>query len=297
MLRSKFKQYNLDQSPFYCLHSKRKLANILGINLSKLRKLTQLENLYIEQDKVDPKRDKPRHVEEPRPELKRVQKRIDKLLKRIKLPDFIYAPAKGRSYVSNAQSHVNAAVVRSLDIKEYFYSTPSKRIYWFFHQRMKCSPDVASVLTKLLTFKNRLPTGSPSSPILSYFGHIEMWEAISEIVKEASCTLTVYMDDVTISGDNVPDKIVWQIKKQFYCYGLFDNKDKEKHSTGKIARKVTGIIINNGRLKIPNIQHMNMYACRQQIFRESDPDKQKKLQQRLQGLESQAQQIAKANPK
>lgn len=124
-----------------------------------------------------------------------------------------------------------------------------------------------------------------------------MWEAISEIVKEANCTLTVYMDDVTISGDNVPDKIVWQIKKQFYCYGLCDNKDKEKHYTGKIARKVTGIIIKNGRLKIPNIQHMNMYACRQQIFRESDTDKQKKLQQRLQGLESQAQQIAKANLK
>jgi retron-type reverse transcriptase len=295
-MRIKFKQYNLDQSPFYCLQSKRKLANLLGINLSKLRKLAHSENLYIERNEVDPKKDKTRHVEEPKPELKRVQKRIEQLLKRIKLPDFIHSPARRRSYVSNAQSHVNSAVVRSLDIKQYFPSTPSRRIYWFFHQRMKCSPDVAGILTELLTFKGCLPTGSPSSPILSYFGHIDMWEIISEIVKEANCTLTVYMDDVTISGENVSNKIVWQIKKQFYCCGLRDNKNKEKHYTGRIAHEVTGIIIKDGKLKIPNRQHFKMHEVRKLVIKETDLDKQKKLCQRLKGLESQAQQIAKANP-
>lgn len=296
MLKSRFIQYHLNQSPFYCLQSKKKLANLLGISLTKLRKLAQSENLYIERDTVDVKRDKVRRVEEPRPELKRVQKRIEQLLKRIKLPDFIHAPARQRSYVSNARSHVNSAVVRSLDIKDYFSSTPSRRIYWFFHQQMRCSPDIAGLLTKLLTFKNCLPTGSPSSPLISYFGYIDMWETVDKIVKETNCILTVYMDDITISGEEVSDKLIWQIKTQLYRCGLRDNKNKEKHYAGEVARKVTGIIIKDGKLKIPNKQYLKMYQLRKQILREIDPIKQRKLCQSLKGLESQAQQIARANP-
>ncbi|MDV2995420.1 MAG: hypothetical protein N4J56_005074 [Chroococcidiopsis sp. SAG 2025] len=295
MLKSKFKQYHLNQSPFYCLQSKKKLANLLEISLTKLKKLAQSEKLYIEQDKVDLKRGKVRHIEEPRPELKRVQKRIEQLLIRIKLPNFIHAPAKHRSYVSNAQSHANSVVVRSLDIKDYFSSTPSGRIYWFFHQRMKCSPDVANLLTRLLTFKNCLPTGSPSSPLLSYFGHIDMWDTLDKIAKEANCILTVYMDDITISGESISDKLIWQIKTQFYRYGLRDNKNKEKRYAGKGVSKITGIILKNGKLKLPNKQHLKMHQIRKQILREIEPIKQRKLCQSLKGLESQAQQIARAN--
>ena len=39
-----------------------------------------------------------------------------------------------------------------------------------------------------------------------------------------------------------------------------------------------------------------MHDLRKLVIRETDLDKQKKLCQRLKGLESQAQQIAKANP-
>lgn len=122
-----------------------------------------------------------------------------------------------------------------------------------------------------------------------------MWEAISEIVQEANCTLTVYMDDVTISGEQVSDKMIWQIKKQFYCYGLRDNRNKEKYYSGKIPREVTGIIIKNGELKIPNRQHQKMYNIRKLICREADPTKQKELYQILKGLKSQARQIIKTN--
>lgn len=186
-------------------------------------------------------------------------------------------------------------MVRRLDIKDFFPSTQSKRIYWFFHEQMKCSPDVANALMKILTFKNCLPTGSPSSPILSYFSYVTMWKAISDIVWNANCIITVYMDDVTISGKNVPDKIVWQIKKQFYYYGLCDNKHKEKQYSKKSAYEVTGIIVKDGKLKLPNRQHQKIYKTRKQICQETDLVKRKKLYQRLEGLNSQAQQIIKAN--
>ena len=50
--------------------------------------------------------------------------------------------------------------VRKLDVREYFPSTPSHRVYWFFHTVMRCSTDVAAVLAKLLTVEGHLATGS-----------------------------------------------------------------------------------------------------------------------------------------
>ncbi|MFB2935649.1 reverse transcriptase family protein [Aerosakkonemataceae cyanobacterium BLCC-F154] len=168
--------YKLDQSPFYCLQSKTKLARLLRSSPTKLKELTVSKDLYTEEEIFDPKRNKSRLVEKPKPELKRIQKRIEELLKRIELPNYIHGPAKGRSYVSNAKTHINCFVVRSLDIEKYFPSTRSKDIYWFFYNHMKCSPDVAGILTKLSTYKEHLPTGSPVSPILSYFAHLNMWK-------------------------------------------------------------------------------------------------------------------------
>jgi hypothetical protein len=88
-----------------------------------------------------------RMVDNPRRELKVVQRRIATLLSRILPPTFLFCPVKRRSYVGNAQQHRDGRVVHSLDVKKYFPSTPSKRVHWFFHKVMLCSTDVAAVLT------------------------------------------------------------------------------------------------------------------------------------------------------
>lgn len=296
MPRSKQAGYELNQSPFYCLRSKTKLAKLLRVSQSKLDVLTRSEELYIERDYFDHKKGKSRRVEEPKPALKYVQKRIEDLLVRIKLPSYVHAPAQGRSYISNAEAHLNAAVVRSLDIEKYFPSTPARRVYWFFHKRMRCSSDVAGILAKLSTFKDHLPTGSPLSPILSYFSHIDMWEAIDEIVRNANCNLTVYMDDVTISGDCVSGELIWQVKKQFHRCGLKSNKGKEKCYVEKNSYEITGIIVTReGELEVPKRQHLKAHKIRQALHSETEFEKRKKLRQILQGLEAQAQQVKAVN--
>lgn len=294
MLNNSNKKYALNQSPFYCLSSKRRLTVILNITPIELNNLTQSGNLYIEKEIVD-KNGKKRCVQKPKARLKSVQERIFNLLSRIELPDFLFCPAKGRSYISNAQSHIDGAVARSVDIKKYFPSTLSRRVYWFFHKRMQCSQDVASILTAISTFKGQLPTGSSLSPILSYYAHIDMWEAINEIAHKFNCTLTVYMDDVVISGLHVPYKVMWQIKQQIHRCGLHHHK--EKHYAEGTAREVTGVIICNGKIIPPNRQYLKVYQLHQQIQRESDPEKQVKLHQQLQGLEAQMRQILEANSK
>ena len=48
--------------------------------------------------------------------------------------------------MANAALHAGAKEVRKLDIHAYFPSTPSHRVFWFFHTAIACSPDVAAVL-------------------------------------------------------------------------------------------------------------------------------------------------------
>ncbi|WP_407883130.1 reverse transcriptase family protein [Scytonema sp. NUACC26] len=225
----------------------------------------------------------------------RILRRIKEILSQVAIPSFIHSPALGRSYITNAKAHVNSYEVRSLDIKQYFPSSQSWRVYSFFHVVMRCSPDVAGILTKLSTVNGHLPTGSPLSPVLSYFAHIDMWETINEQVEGAGCTLTVYMDDVTISGSSVPGKLIWQIKKEFRRCGLRDNKEKEKHYVGNKPREITGVIVKDGKLNVPNRQRQKMHECRQAIKQETENAEKEHLVQSLKGLESQAQQIQKAN--
>lgn len=285
------KKYALNQSPFYRLTTKKRLIKVLGITFSELKNLILADKHYIEQEEF--KNDKRRLIERPKYKLKQIQRRIANLLSRIETPDFLFCPAKGRSYITNAKEHIDSDVVRSLDIKAYFQSTSSSRIYLFFYEQMQCSPDVAEILTNLATFRGHLPTGSPLSPILSYYAHADMWHCISNIAKGSACKLTVYMDDLTVSGINVSGKLLWKIKQQIHLYGL--KYHKEKLYEGRKARRVTGVIIHKEQLKLPNRQQLKIYNLRQQIAGEGDSSKRAKLHQKLQGCAAQSKQISLSN--
>lgn len=288
--KNKYSRYHLDQSPFFRLTSQAKLAKVLWISKRKLEILMDSDNLYTEDIFI--KSGKSRLLAKPRYDLKKVQKQIEDILKRIKCPDYLHSPKKDCSYISNAKVHINANVVVTLDIEKYFSSTPSRRVYWFFHKKMQCSPDVASILTKLLTFKDHLPTGSPSSPLIAYFAYVDMWDEINEIVENANCKLSLYIDDVTISGQNVSEKLIWEVKKKIYSNDLSVNKSKEKRYSGKQPRQVTGVILTaKGEMKLPNRQHLKMYKVRKLLKKTNDPETKDNLTQKLQGLESQAKQI------
>lgn len=289
-------RYVYDQSPFYKLRSKTRLAAILEISPSELKAhLKSTENDYSEFDITDKKKPnkKKRHIEEPKPELRRIHKRIERLLNRIFPPNYLFCPAKRRSYVSNAKEHVSGTEITVLDIKKYYPSTRASRVFQFFHEEMHCERDIAGVLMTLCSFKGHLPTGSPLSPILSFLAHKRMWDRIAEIVEKAGCRLTVYIDDLTISGPKVPGSLVLAIKKEIINTGL--RYHKEKNYQGKGARKITGVIIKDGELRLPNAQHLKMYKLRKELAEENNPENKKFILERIRGTQCQAEQIKVSN--
>ncbi|WP_447969853.1 reverse transcriptase family protein [Nitrospira sp. M1] len=289
-------RYVCDQSPFYKLRSKARLASILEIAPSELKAhLKSADNDYSEFDITDPTKPnkKKRHIEEPKPKLRRIHKRIEKLLNRIFPPNYLFCPVKRRSYVTNAKEHVSAPEIAVLDIKKYYPSTRASRVFQFFHEEMHCDRDVAGILMTLCSFKGHLPTGSPLSPILSFLAHKRMWDRITEIVKKAGCQLTVYIDDLTISGPKVPGSLVWAVKQEIKNTGL--QYHKEKSYKGKRVRKITGVIIKNNELRLPNVQHLKIHKLRMELVKEKDSGTKKKILERIRGSECHAKQIKVAN--
>jgi hypothetical protein len=284
--------YPLHQSPFYKLRSRRKLAQLLEIDHGELKLLvTNCDALYKEFD-IQKKSGGTRRVENPARPLKLIQARVARFLGRIRPPDYLFCPVKGRSYVSNAAQHRNGRVIRCLDIRKYFPNTPSRRVYWFFQKVMQCEPDVAAVLAKLATYRQHLATGSPLSPIMAYFAYFDVWEGVAQIARQANCVLTVYIDDVTISGQIVRASVLWDVKRAIHRAGLRYHKAKTYIDQ---PAEVTGVIIRDGTLCPPNRQKRKLMLTKRALAQKPPESLEKKLTGQLKGLEGQLSQIIQAN--
>ncbi|SMF91313.1 Reverse transcriptase (RNA-dependent DNA polymerase) [Azospirillum oryzae] len=294
MKTKKIKNYPLDQSPLYKLTTKRKLAELLCLPLARLKRIATLSpNMYNEWTQ-EKKNGDLRTIEDPARPLKMVQSRIAKILSSISAPEYLHCPVKGKSYISNAAQHIGSKHIRNVDISNYFPSTKSRRVYWFFHNILKCSPDVAGLLTTLTTYKGHLPCGSPSSSILAYYAHYDMWQNIYQIVSESGCKLSVYMDDVTVSGGVVTERVMFQVRRCIYRSGLQPKKEKERWYRRGIGI-VTGIVVRSGGLSAPNAAHLKRFKLRNKLATSSNDEERITLQKSLRGIDGQQSQIDKWN--
>lgn len=294
MRRNKRKTYEYRQSPFYCLSSRKKLAKLLFTSEAKLLSLLEEASLY---DSFEQPKSKGgfRKIDAPRQDLKRIQSRIAQLLQKITPPDYLFAPVKGRSYVDNAKQHVGASSIRLLDLDDFFPKCTSNKISWFFGKKMKCPPDVTAILRGLVCFNDALPQGSPCSPILAYLSYEDMWDKVYSLVNNEGARLSIYADDITISGDNVPERMVWEVKRTLYKHGHSISKDKERSSRLK-PTEITGVIVRNGTLNPPNRSLERLSTIKRALTKSKDPVERSYFKSQICGRNSQLKQIFDARP-
>lgn len=283
------KYHKIDQSPFFKLSSRSKLARVLGVNNQQLRHLARDAGKIYSSFEVPKASGGMRAVQNPRRDLKIVQARIARLLSRIAPPDYLFCPVKGRCYVSNAARHRDSRTVFCLDVKKYFPSTRAERVFWYFSKVMKCDSSIAGTLTRLAVLDGRLPTGSPLSPILAYCAHVDVWESIAAVCKREGYVLSVYIDDVTISGGSVSRSALWEIKKIIFRAGLRYHKEK-RFVDG--PAEITGVIVDKGRLSVPFRQRRKVRKLRELLRLGNDRSAEAKT---LAGLKAQMMQIERTN--
>jgi len=287
------RKYELRDSPFFRLRTKAKLAKLLWVSPAKLKRMLHLEGKYVKFKKPK-KNGKMRDISDPIPPLKNIQSRIKVLLSRVVSPDYLFSPVEGRSYVDNAAQHIGARSVRLLDIEDFFPSCTINKVIWFFHTKMECSPDVSVILARIATENGVLPQGSPCSPILAYFAYIDMWEEIEAEVYSAHCKLSVYADDLTISGNTVPESMIWSVKKILHRHGHRHSVHKERARRDRPV-EITGVILTRYGLTVPNRQRQKISVTRAKIHGAKSPLHVKRLEAELEGRFSQLEQIKAGN--
>ncbi|MBK9494686.1 MAG: RNA-directed DNA polymerase [Xanthomonadales bacterium] len=247
--------YPLDQSPLYMAGSKVRLCELLGITTKDLRLLLALEN-YREwtakqklADKLANLPAKSRNIEEPKPLLRLLHKRIALLLDKIEKPDFLYSARKGCSYFSNALQHQRSEGAVRVDIKSFYPSVRQRMVKEFFESQMRMPADVAHTLAKLCCHDGKLPTGSPLSPILSYFACSPFFSRVAAIADRLGLQFTLYVDDMVFSGKGANRALADQIKRELAGVALIGHKVSYFPAGG--AKVITGAAVFPDRIEVP----------------------------------------------
>lgn len=295
--------YELRDSPFFRLKTRKKLAQTLNVSDAALTALTARTDLYLRKWKHKREKNKwldalppseqahlYRQIDIPDHGLKAVQSRIANLLGRITPPDWLFSPVKGRSYVDNAARHKGAVAFWLLDIADYFPSCSANNVAHFFRQRMECSPDVTAILVHIATWQQCLPQGSPCSPILAYLSNLSLWEAIEKSVHAAGLRHSIYADDITISGPVIPKRVIWDIKQAIHKHGLRIKAEKELSLIHRPA-DITGVIVHGNQTKLPNRQLKRLFELRAERHRAKSKLLKGQLDNKIAGHVAQKRQV------
>ncbi|WP_394261196.1 reverse transcriptase family protein [Moraxella boevrei] len=246
------KQYPLHQSLLYKLKNKKRLAKILKIELDELKKYSSSNhseyNVFLNE--------KGREIQVPINTLYLLHNRLANLLSRIETPSWLHSFKKKFSYLTNAKSHIGARQVLTFDLKSFYQSTNQNMIRLFFRNTMLCSEDISYILSKICCYNNHLPTGSQVSIYLCYLSNIKMFDEMRNLALSRNALMTVYADDITLSGDKVDDSLLNTMKKIVVRHGYKLSENKTLRFTNNETPIITGVALVKHKVQ-PTNKFMN----------------------------------------
>lgn len=276
---TKNKSYPIHDSVFHKLSSKKRLANLLSSTPQELKSLTGNNNYRCF---TQIKNGKSRLIQEPLPKLDKIHSRVASLLCRIETIDGLHSGKKGRSNISNARAHLGLGKkVITADIRSFFPTTTRLSVFDFFYNTMKCAADIADLLSKVLTYDERVPTGSRISMPLAYFANKKMFDEIEAAAKKYDAKMTIYVDDLTFSGALLQKCFVGQLETIAEKYGHKIHPSKTRFYGAHQVKLITGAAIRGNEIS-PRNRHLKQLKVELNEWFQS-PEKDKKLTNRVLG--------------
>ncbi|MBP5516130.1 MAG: RNA-directed DNA polymerase [Bacteroidales bacterium] len=206
-----------------CLHTKRDLLRLVNVALEGLygmdaRTVTMRQlnlsaysslNAHRYRTFQIPKKRKGefRTIDAPDPTLKYIQQGLNFVLQTVHTP---HPAAMGfvphRSTVTGAKVHLGQRFVYNIDLKDFFHTVTSGRLY----KRLTLEPfcldgEVAGLITDLCCYmgpdgRNVLPMGAPTSPAVTNIICERMDGKLSRLARVYGLKYSRYADDITFSG-------------------------------------------------------------------------------------------------
>ena len=134
-------------------------------------------------------------------------------------------------------------MVVSIDIRDFYPSIHFRRVRARFVD-LGCSPEVAGLLTKLTTYEHHLAQGFPTSSAIANLVLAPIVPRLEGLCAQHNCEMTLYQDDLTISGDNYIPKLVPLLSRIFQQAGFQVHPDKVKVMPREEHQEVTGWTVN-----------------------------------------------------
>jgi hypothetical protein len=258
------------------IHSVRDLAWTLGVPIDRLRKIadTPTANYHEFSRWKDASKTQARMIRNPKDELKNIQRLIkDRIFGEDAFGPEVQGGVSGRSPKTNAEKHVGAHVLVTVDVKRFFDNVDHRAVFRTLRE-FGYSTEVARLLTKLITRSGLLPQGAPTSGVIANLVLARPVDLPTRVQAGTTSTkFTRFVDDIGLSGDN-PTVLIGDVARRLSSRGLSIHRgDKLRIRPRSAPQKITGLNINSGRLTVPRQYRDNVRAAIHELAVVSDPVK------------------------
>lgn len=248
----RYERYELDASLWAQNPTQRDIASLVGMTKEQLEAVVRDKERYIRRQTVEIN-GKRRNLTVPTGKLRMIHERLKFQLNKIKQPSYLCSPRKGVGQRDNAERHVGGVQLLKLDVRQFYPKTMQEDIWRWAHYSLGIMDDVAGLFAKLVAIDGRMPFGSPISPVLTALVHRAMFDQVHAICSAHGLTMSLWVDDLTISGIEIRGEVVEEVRQAIRAGGF--QTHKIEYLTTARPTDVTGVPIAKGRVLAPRALH------------------------------------------
>jgi len=266
------------------INTRNGLAQLLGIEIKELTYVLYKEKVdfFYTTFSIPKKSGGQREINAPKGKLKFIQKRLKQVLE----TDYnsicteynlntnvAHAFKKGRGIITNARVHRNKKYIINVDLESFFDSFNFGRVRGYFIKSRYWSldPTIATLIAQITCYKNVLPQGAPTSPIITNLICNVMDWYITQLAKKYKLSYTRYADDMTFATND--NKIVEnfntfleELKEEVEKNGFKLNESKTRFTDCYKRQEVTGLIVNK-KVSVKREYYKNTHAMANTLYR------------------------------
>jgi RNA-directed DNA polymerase len=251
------------------------LAAMIGINPGLVWSIDRKTEKYYRSFLLK-KGTKTRIVYAPRIALKIIQKWLSfHFSKHYSPKSHVFGFINGRSHLNAAKIHCQARWVYSVDIENFFSTTPRSLIDRAL-LGLGYSTKSSELISRICCLRDHLVQGSPASPILSNLVFQEMDQRLEDIARKLDIRLTRYADDIVFSGlGRLPEALSKEIEYAFLNQVWRISEDKTEVSITPQRLKVHGLLVHGESVRLSKgyrnrIRAFKYLSARSRISKEDE---------------------------
>jgi len=249
-----FKKHEINALLFNTIETPLHLCKLLKVSYVELVNLINhpVYNYYL----IRKEKGGRRKIYAPANHLKKAQKTINYYLQAYYLcikPSNVFGFVINPHYMGkycniaeNASVHTNKKFVLNIDLKDFFPSISAKQVKKLFSSPIfNFDEQISTAITLLTTYKGKLPTGAPTSPVISNFVCLQLDADLMQFSEANGLSYSRYADDMSFSSDcSITKDFHSGIAQIIEKNGFIINEKKYRLKSSNRRQIVTGLTVN-----------------------------------------------------